>query len=349
MCNLLLLLVFILTSCSGILRESINLQPVVYDNLQGFSEESSAEAFAAFKKSCQGFIAKKPADTMIKIGQISFKYSMLQNVCQKIPIVGTKDTNLFFKENFTPYLLTSNRADLAHFTGYFETELEGSREKIYPYIYPIYQKPRDLDAIKPYFSRQEIDKGALNGKGLELVWVKDKIRLFFLHVQGSGKIRLIDGSTINVSYAAKNNRPYVSIGKYLVEMGAITQEKPSKTDIEEWFKGNPDRVNEVLAQNPSYIFFRQAEGPIGASGDILTSNGSLAVDNKFIPYGIPIWIETKINKNNIEFRRLLISQDTGSAIKGAMRGDIFFGSGNVAEELAGYQNSMGRYFVLLPR
>ena len=188
-----------------------------------------------------------------------------------------------------------------------------------------------------------------------MLYVNDPVKAFFLHIQGSGRVQLEDGRVIRVGYAAQNGQPYFAIGRHLIEQGEISKENMSAQAIKDWLYSHPTQAKTLMEKNPSYIFFRQidGEGPIGGQGVALTPERSLAVDKRFIPYGLPIWLETTYPQTPISspapFRKLLIAQDTGGAIRGPVRGDVFFGYGNKAEKLAEYMKNTGHYTLLLPR
>ena len=202
-----------------------------------------------------------------------------------------------------------------------------------------------------------IDRGALNGRGLELLWVDDAVDRFFLEIQGSGQVRLPDGGMVRVGYADQNGRPYRAIGKDLIEIGAVPREQMSMQAIRAWLEANPAEAPAMMARNPSVVFFSElknlaaADGPLGAQGVPLTPGRSLAVDRKFLPLGAPVWLDTTAPAPGGErpLRRLVIAQDTGGAIRGPVRGDLFWGAGPEAERLAGHMKSPGRLYLLLPR
>jgi peptidoglycan lytic transglycosylase A len=202
-------------------------------------------------------------------------------------------------------------------------------------------------ALVPYDDRAAIVKGALAAMHLELFWVDDPIDAFFLQVQGSGRIDLPDGSTTQLAYDGQNGQPYVAIGKLLVERGVMTKEEVSLQSIRAWIKAHPDEGMALMDQNPSYVFFRErsGEGPLGSEGVALTPGRSLAVDRKFIPLGVPLYLDLT---EQTELHRLVVAQDTGGAISGPVRGDVFWGFGQEAEAKAGAMRATGRYFLLLP-
>jgi membrane-bound lytic murein transglycosylase A len=255
------------------------------------------------------------------------------------------------------------------FTGYYEPVLQGSLTREGPYQFPLYAPPRDLirledgqgegryswgrlqdNRLVPHVSRAEVGAGALTGQGLELLYTDDPVDLFFLHVQGSGKIQLSDGTSRRVSFAGKSGYPYTSIGKILRQEEKL--HPAAMADIKRWLRAYPDRLQEILNRNASYIFFKFIEGggPVGAAGEVLVPEQSLAVDDTVWPYGLDVIVETKDpldpSKN---FTRLMKTADTGSAIRGRVRGDIFFGSGEEAGKKAGAMAAAGHLWIIRPR
>jgi len=256
----------------------------------------------------------------------------------------------FFELFFRPVLITDG-AD-AMFTGYFEPELEGSRRQSTRYRYPVYKMPPEAKAAKPWLTRRQIRTGAvMANRGLEIAWVDDPVELFFLQIQGSGRIRLPGGKSIRVGYAGFNGHSYRSIGVEVVRRGIYNAHQVSAQVIKVWVRRNPDAGRELLFHNPSYVFFRELRnlsadlGPRGAMNRSITTLRSVAVDPKFTPLGAPVWLE---KDGRFPIRRLMIAQDTGSAIKGAQRADIFFGTGDLAGEAAGQLRDPGRMIVLMP-
>jgi membrane-bound lytic murein transglycosylase A len=265
------------------------------------------------------------------------------------------------------------------FTGYYQPVIAGSLTPSDEYRYPIYGKPADLtatapvkngesdaarlqqDPLTPYYSRQQIDEGdALKGRGLEIAWVKDPVDLFFLHIQGSGIISLPDGGRLSVGYAGQNGRPYRSIGRLLIDNGKIAKEEMSMQRIRRYLADHPQEQNEIFAYNESYVFFRVLgvlnDGPLGNLEVPLTAERSIATDSRLFPKGALALIQTSIPIVGAAgelagwrpVTRLVLNQDTGGAIRGLQRADIYFGTGDQAGALAGYMNRPGRlYFLLL--
>lgn len=283
----------------------------------------------------------------------------------------------FFEEGFTPYqVFNPDGSAQGLITGYYEPKLYGSRVKTERFRYPLYAAPEDLltidlgevypqlkdlrlrgrlqgNRVVPYYSRGEIDNGKAPLQGRELFWVDNAIDLFFLQIQGSGRIELPDGSLVKVGYAEQNGHPYTSIGKKLVEMGAFRLEESSMQKIKLWAQKNPKKLASLLEQNPSYVFFRELpnelSAPLGALGVPLTDEYSLAVDTRTIPLGAPVFLSTTYPNTSQPLNRLMLAQDTGGAIRGAVRGDFFWGFGEQAGARAGRMKQQGQMWVLFPK
>lgn len=256
----------------------------------------------------------------------------------------------FFEMFFRPVEISDGKPAL--FTGYFEPELDGDIRPSSRYRYPLYRMPPEAKGKPKWLSRREIEESPeLKGRGLEIAWVDDSVELFFLQVQGSGRIRLPNGRFLRVGYGGKNGHEYRSIGRELVRRGIYNAHQVSAQVIKNWVRRNPVEGAELLQHNPSYVFFREVnevpadKGPLGAMNRSVTTMRSVAVDPRHTPLGAPVWVE-KDGKNKV--RSLMIAQDTGSAIKGAQRADIFFGTGDKAGRAAGRLKDPGRMIVLMP-
>lgn len=286
----------------------------------------------------------------------------------------TSSPQAFLEEHFNVWKVIDEARPQGLFTGYFEPELKGSRHQSATSPYPVYAKPIDLTAFgekeqaqsglaygkrmngkpTPFDQRMQIDLGSLKDRAEILCYVTSKIELFFMQVQGSGRVRLESGETLRLGYAAKSGLPYTSIGAVLVKEGAMTRETASMQSIKSWLQDNPDRVDWLLWHNQSYVFFRTLNladvnrGAYGAAGVQLVPRVSLAIDKTRYAYGTPIWLSTTLPDGS-SFARLMIAADTGSAILGAARGDVYFGWGGAAEHLAGHMKQPGEMFVLLPK
>ena len=260
-------------------------------------------------------------------------------------------------------------------TGYYEPQLRGSRKRTATYRYPVYGVPEDLLVIDlaglypelknmrlrgraegrrvvPYYDRAQIESGAAPVNGREIAWVDDAVELFFLQIQGSGRVRLDDGATVRLGYADQNGQPYRSIGRLLVERGDLPLERASMQGIKTWAKQNPDKLQELLNYNASYVFFREMpadlSGPLGALGVPLTARRSIAIDPRYIPLGAPVFLSTTMPNSPQPLNSLMLAQDTGGAIRGAVRADFFWGFGDEAGALAGRMRQSGKMWVLLP-
>ena len=358
------------------------LRPIAFEQLPGWRADDPREALSAFRRSCQPLArgdAATPMGTLPLFGTLDD----WQRICADVTGAGAayaERARAFVEERFRPYLVVDGDDPEGLFTGYFEPLLNGSRTFGAPYTVPLYRPPDDLLRVDlgrfnpelsgyaiygrvtgrefvPYHSRRDIESGALEERGLELLWVDDPIDKFFLQIQGSGQVRLEDGSLIRVGYAGQNGHPYHAIGRDLIEIGALTREELSLPAIRSWLEAHPQEAVQIMARNRSYIFFEEhpelapADGPLGAQRVSLTPGRSLAVDPRYIPFGVPVWLDTTAPwpEGVGPLRRLMVAQDAGSAIKGAVRGDVFWGAGTRAEAIAGHMKSRGRYAVLLPK
>jgi membrane-bound lytic murein transglycosylase A len=332
----------------------VALRQVSFSDLAGWSDDALSEALPAARAACQ-VILSGAADAPIGPNGIAGRTMDWRSPCAGLLAVPPNDDTIrsTVEVLFVPFLVADGAEGL--FTGYYEPELQGAREPSAAYSVPLYLRPPDLTSAGPYLPRRDIEAGALAGRGLELAWVADPIDAFFLQVQGSGRIRLPDGGGIRVGYAANNGHPYTAIGRLLVDRGEMTKDAATMQTVRQWLRDHPDQAPAVMQANARYIFFREIEGdgPIGSLGVALTPGRSLAVDASLLPLGAPIWLETTYPAGTPEagrpLRRLMVAQDTGGAIKGAVRGDIYWGSGEAALRYAGPMKQQGRYYLLLPK
>lgn len=351
------------------------LEPVSFASLSGWDRDAQSPALAAFARSCSVLAGRLGVTPIGKIDTVRADWRQACAAAERVPAGDDLSARAFFAEWFTPYAVSGNEGRDGIFTGYYEAELKGSWTRHGPYRTPIYARPDDLvtlDAselrkrpngaratgrvadgrLVPYPNRAEIDGGALAGRGLEILWVDDAVDAFFLHIQGSGRVAMEDGAVVRLGFAAKNGHAYTAIGRELVAEGAIEAAEVSMQTIRAWLADYPSRAAAMMARNASYIFFRRlaGEGPVGSQGVALTPGRSLAVDPRFVPLGAPVWIDT-VDPVAPEkpLRRLVVAQDTGSAIVGPVRGDLFWGFGAWAAMRAGSMKARGRLFVLLPR
>lgn len=353
------------------------MTPVGFDQIPGWVFDRHSAALGAFVRSCTR-MEGQPADRPVGPDGIAGLAGQWRPVCDAargIPENDDPGARYFFETWFEARLVSDGQDSDGLFTGYYEAELRASRVRHTIYRWPLYRRPADLVSadlgdfrptlkgervagrlqdgrFEPYPDRAAIEAGALSGRGLELVYADNPIDAFFLHIQGSGIVRLDDGGVIRVGYDGDNGYTYVSIGKVLRDSGTLKPAELGMAGIRNWMERNPFQAADVMNHNPRYIFFREisGEGPIGAQGVPLTPGRSLAVDPKYIPLGVPMWLDAQHpTVKDAPFRRLVIAQDTGNAIKGVVRGDLFWGSGKQAGESAGTMKSLGRYYVLLPR
>lgn len=340
------------SSCAVPLSSSakgVSLTKVTFHHLPGWEKDRHREVVEPLLHSCKAFPSKSSQAIYEKDKRFG-NAGQWRDFCAKLQQTQPSDVRSFLEQNTTPYLVASKNGDAeGFFTGYYEIGLEGSWQKTDEYRYPLYRSPPDLASRKPYYTRKEINGGALKGKGLELLWLKSPIDRFFLHVQGSGRVVLPDGKNVGIGFAGKNGHEYVSIGRHLIDIGAIAKKDVTAESIRQWLATYPEQRQAVLEQNPSYIFFRElsGEGVIGAQGVALTAQRSLAIDRSWMPFGVPLWVDVFGLDQPIQ--KLMVTQDTGSAIKGAVRGDIFFGFGKHAETMASILQHHGHYYVLLPK
>jgi len=330
----------------------LTLMPAQYDQLAGWREDSVAAALPAFLKSCAAVASRSATaalDGRTKSGDFGTagEWRPLCTAAEQLPTGDDKAAREFFETAFVPLLAGNNGDSEGLFTGYFEITLDGSRRRGGPFQTPIYRRPSD----PARFSRAEIEDGALNGQGLEILWVDNPIDAFFLEIQGSGRVRMPDRSIVRIGYDGGNGKPYVAVGRLLLERGVLPREQVTMASIRRWMAEHPKEGAELRRENPSFVFFREivGDGPLGAQRVVLTAGRSLAVDRAFIPLGVPIWLEAQERFSAGKFRHLVIAQDAGGAIKGPVRGDLFWGHGADAASGAGAMNARGHYYLLLPR
>lgn len=318
--------------------------------LPGWGEDDHGQALAAFHQTCAWVNAQapdKPLGADPRAGTVA-QWRPACALARDLPAGDAEAARTFFEAHFTPVTLTTGEDGL--FTGYYEPELRGSWTRTERFNVPIYRTPPRNR--KGYPTRARIAAGALAGKGLELLWVDDAIDAFFLEIQGSGRVRMTDGTMVGLSYAGQNGHRYVPVGRHLIDRGVATPEEMSLQVIRRWLEANPAEAQKVMNLNPSYVFFKRRDGggARGARNMELTAGRSLAVDPAHVPLGAPLWVElTEAPVPGGAIRRLVVAQDTGGAIKGPVRGDLFWGAGSAAAEGAGLMKARGRYTMLVPR
>lgn len=372
---------FLLAGCAGLHfgdgrkaedAKSMTATPVSFSSVPGWNRDNPTQALVAFRKSC-GAMMKRSPDAGVAPTAMGGRIADWQPACRAAN--GSVNAARFFEAYFQPYHVTTPMGNNGLYTGYYEAQLYGSRTRTARYNVPLYRRPQELvmvelgefrptlsgeriagkvvdGKLKPFADRGGIDNGALSGRGLELVYVDDADSAFFLHIQGSGRVMLDNGSQMRVGYDGQNGHPYYAIGRELIARGDLTKETVSLQTIRTWLKNHPREAAAMRRKNPSYVFFRElsGEGPLGAQGVALTPARSLAVDPRFVPYGAPVFISVENPRDaKKKIERLMIAQDTGGAIRGPVRGDMFWGSGMQAEEIAGVMKSRGEAWVLLPK
>ncbi|MDD3182599.1 MAG: murein transglycosylase A [Alphaproteobacteria bacterium] len=346
--------------------EKLDIEPMTFRDLPSWEEDHQAEAVPAFLKSCAVFEKRDP-DTALMLSEAGKVADWLDacDAAKQETFLTDDQARTFFERYFTPYRVTNGQDGL--FTGYYEAQLRGSWKKTASFQTPLWARPKDMltvdlgafrdswagqkitgkiegSSFVPYDERAKIARGALEKRATPLVWVDDPIGAFFLEIQGSGQIQMDDGSVVRVGYDAQNGHGYTPIGRVLADRGEIGT-PVSMQKIRAWLAAHPQRAQEIMDTNPSVVFFRKVDrdGAVGAQGAVLTAGRSMAVDRAFLPLGVPLWLVTA------EDKRLVVAQDTGGAIKGPVRGDLFLGAGSQAEDQAGRMQERGTYYLLLPK
>jgi membrane-bound lytic murein transglycosylase A len=354
--------------------------PLAWADIAGWATDDHVQAYKAFRVSCPSIAAQRnsPEDSRV-LG------ASLREPCRAARVLEiTEDAKAraFFEENFLPLQISRLGEEAGFVTGYYEPIVEGSRTQTDVYNVPIYRRPSNLFVrgfrqdspslpnkgqvfrkigrrkLVPYYDRGEIEDGAIAGRGLEICWLKSQTDLLFAQIQGSARIRLEDGSTIRINYDAHNGYPYTAVGRILIERGIIPKEQMSMQKIREWMEQNPGGANELRRQNRAYVFFREVplsdkDEAVGAQGVPLTPGRSIAVDNSLHVYGTLFFIEGELPiesaQSKTPFRRLMVAQDTGSAITGPARADIYYGAGVEAGRISGRFRHNMRFVMLVPK
>jgi membrane-bound lytic murein transglycosylase A len=359
------------------LPEHLDLAPAGFDTLPGWTEDDQAAALPALRLSCERLL-RQPDARPVGPDAVAGTVADWRSACGAVVQADAPDgaaARAVIEAWFTPFRANGKDGPDGLFTGYYEPELRGALTRDATYKVPLLRRPDDLvtvelgdfradwrgeriagrvvdGTLKPYPDRLAIERGALADRHLELAWVTNEIDAFFLEIQGSGRIALPDGTTMRVGYAGQNGHPYVAIGRALVARGALARDGVTMQSIRDWLESHPDEAGAVMDLNPSYVFFKAipGDGPVGAQGIVLSAGRSLAVDPKFMPLGVPLWLDiTAPGASAGRLRRLVVAQDTGGAIRGPVRGDLFCGTGAEAGALAGAMQQRGSYWLLLPK
>jgi membrane-bound lytic murein transglycosylase A len=328
----------------------IVLQKLRFNDVAGWQQNDFIKSELAFEKTCEK-VKQTPAPEIYEVAGKNFN---LERLCTKFELSKNNccfDFKKFIEQNTQIYRLRAITKSTGLFTGYYIPEIEASLTKTSQFKYAVYGLPQDEILRKQ--TRTQIENGGLENKNearnLEILYVKDDILLFFAQIQGSFMAKLPNNEVKAIGYAGKNSQNYHAIGKYFVENGIFDKKEVSAERIIEWLRQNPEKKNEVLNLNPSYVYFKILDTmPQTTSGATVTTNATLAVDKKFIPLGTPIFLQTNLPDNS-QFNQLMIAQDTGGAIKGAIRGDVFFGYGDDAFKNASHMNAEGKIYVVIPK
>ncbi len=365
---------------SGLFGSHFFLHKTSFKNLPGWAEDDQGKALSAFKQSCIAILkmdSKKPFSHAIPL---SGNVSAWQTICEAANKFVPNDKNTardFFEYWFKPYRVENNFNPNGVFTGYYLPLIHASAIKNQRYTTPIYAMPSDLYKIKlglfhseltgktitvklkdniltPYPDRAAIESGVIGKNARVLAWADNPIDVFFAQIQGSAVVQMSDQKKLLIGFAGDNGHPYTAVGKVLVAKHFMEKNAVSMQSIRTWLMQHPELANDILNQNASYVFFNILKNGqvLGTQHVPLSPERSLAVDTRFIPLGAPVWLKTTAptaTKTKVPFQQLLIAQDTGGAIKGIIRGDVFWGEGDKAAFAAGYMNSPGQYWILLPR
>lgn len=361
----------------------VPLESIAYERIPGWMADDHAAALDAFLVSCRKLGRPPEPDDPPVLPDKAWIVTELVRICDVAEAMPESERSnreaarQFFERWFDPFNVRGPRA--GRLTGYYEPEVDGSLERSAEYDVPVFRRPPDLVSLVdgggavppggwtamrndngklvPYFTRAEIDDGALDDKGLELLYLASPVDAFFMHIQGSGRVRLPDGRVMRIGFDGKNGYPFTPIARVMLKRGLVRKEDLALARMKAWLAADPERGRKIMQENKSYIFFKERKelspemGPVGGQDVPLTPGRSLAVDPAYNPLGLPIFVVSPGMKHAGKrgFRRLMIAQDIGSAIKGPERGDVFWGSGDAAGRSAGRTNHPGHFVVLLPR
>ena len=359
--------------------------PLAWADVAGWSEDDHLQAYRAFRASCQPIAAERTPPADPKADNPKALGTSLRDSCRAARALDIADgakAKAFFEDHFLPLRISRLGEGDGFVTGYYEPVIDGSRTRTEVYTVPVYRRPSNLFVrgfnqdspslpnkgqvfrkigrrkLVPYYDRGEIEDGAIAGRGLEICWLKSQTDLLFSQIQGSARVRLEDGSTIRINYDAHNGYPYTAVGRILIDRGIIPKEQMSMQKIREWMDQNPDGAKELRRQNRAYVFFREVnlsdkDEAVGAQGVPLTPGRSIAVDKALHVYGTPFFIEGELpiesEVSKTPFHRLMIAQDTGSAIVGPARADLYFGAGVEAGKVSGRLRHNMHFVMLVPK
>ena len=359
--------------------------PLAWSDLPGWSDDDHLAAYKTFRASCKPIVAQRNSSTDARTSDAKALGDSLRDPCRDARSLDLSDSaaaKSFFEDRFLPLKISRLGDSDGFVTGYYEPIIDGSRSQNEVYNVPVYRRPSNLfvrgfkqDAanlpnkgsvyrkigrrkLVPYYDRGEIEDGAIEGRGLEIAWLRSQTDLLFTQIQGSARISLDDGSTVRINYDAHNGYPYTPVGRILIDRGIIPKEEMSMQRIREWMERNPNEADEVRRQNRAYVFFRvvqlsDKDEAVGAQGIPLTPGRSIAVDKSLHVYGTPFFITGELpiesETSKTPFHRLMIAQDTGSAITGPARADLYFGAGAEAGKISGRLKQNIQFVMLVPK
>lgn len=354
------------------IKGNVQLSQTAFSKLSGWKKDNFADIIPVFSKNCAAVLQNKKE--YLYDAEIKIKTADMQHLCHQFTQARIKTAaqmKKFLEDQTIAYAVTDGGNSEGKFTSYYEAEIRASTVKTDRYKYPIYGKPTDLietnphdfdetlpnirlvgriesGRFVPYYDRRHIEKSNINAP--VLMWGDDLVDIHFMQIQGSAVAKMSDGSQVRIGFADSNGRKFKGIGSILIAKGVIQPKDSSMPKIREWLRKNPQKAADLMAENERFIFQRinNADGPLGAMGVPLTAGRSLAVDNKYIPLGAVMWLETK-NPDHQPLEKVVFAQDIGSAIKGVVRGDYFWGHGEEALYHAGRMNSVGKYYILAPK
>ncbi len=372
------LLLVVLTWPRTHIAPGMVLKPVSFDQLPGWANDDPAQALGVFKRTCQR-LEKMSPDTAMGGHNIYGYVRDWLDICQNAKSQNVSSARAFFESAFVASQVLDAAGADGLFTGYYESEVHGARHQGGVFQTPLYARPDDLvdvdlgafapdlkgrrtaglvidHRLQPYPDRAAIYEGALSSRAKPLVWLDDPVDAFFMEIQGSGRVLLDDGSSLRLTFSGQNGHAYTAIGQVLIRSKILRREEVTMASIRQWLTQNPKDRDAVLRQNRSYVFFRESPitdpglGPPGADGLALTPGRSLAIDRSFHALGVPVFLNTAdAAALDPPIQRLMVTQDTGGAIRGVVRGDVFWGYGPDAAARAGRMKDRGQLYVLLPR
>ena len=359
-------------------KNKLTLQPSSFEQLPGWKATSPKQSLVAFQSSCRTFL-KQDSNKSVGTTLIPLTIADWQPACRAANAVKpltASSARTFFETWFTPAVYTKKHPVEGLFTGYFLPLLQGSAVKTSTASVPLYGMPSNIiranlglfdpklnpqriagrvnkKMLIPFYTREAINNGAIHHKAPVLAWLKSPIDRQFLEIEGSGAVEFPNGKRVYIGYAGENGHPYTSIASVLIKEGTLTRDNASTTHIKHYLESHPSEMNRVLNKNKAFVFFRKLPGAaVGAQGVPLTPGYSLAIDRQWIPYGTPLWLDTTTTEKDQKktpFQRLMVAQDTGGAIRGVVRGDVFWGAGEQAKFMAAHMQEKGRYWILIPR